>query len=134
MSKMPYDYNKRLVGSAQYLRKSMTDEEKKLWYQFLRRLPVTVRRQKNIGNYIVDFYIASAKIVIEIDGIQHQFPENKEKDDIRDDYLNDLGIKVMRFNNLMINDNFGYVCKKILTELELTFQDLKPQKTDRSSK
>ena len=131
---MPYDYNKRFVGSAQYLRKSMTDEEKKLWYQFLRRLPVTVRRQKNIGNYIVDFYIASAKIVIEIDGIQHQFPENKEKDDIRDDYLNDLGIKVMRFNNLMINDNFGYVCKKILSELELTFQDLKPQKTDRSSK
>jgi very-short-patch-repair endonuclease len=112
----------------------MTDEEKKLWYQFLSRLPVTVRRQKNIGNYIVDFYIASAKIVIEIDGIQHQFPENKEKDDIRDKYLNDLGIKVMRFNNLMINDNFGYVCKKILTELGFTFQDLKPQITDRSSK
>ncbi len=131
---MPYDYNKSLVGIAQYLRKSMTDEEKRLWYQFLRRLPVTVRRQKNIGNYIVDFYIASAKIVIEIDGIQHQFPENKEKDDIRDKYLNDLGIKVMRFNNLMINDNFGYVCKKILTELGLTFQDLKPQKIDRSSK
>ena len=131
---MSYDYNKKLVSNARYMRKNMTDEEKKLWYQFLRRLPVTVRRQKNIGNYIVDFYIASAKIVIEIDGIQHQFPENKEKDDIRDDYLNDLGIKVMRFNNLMINDNFGYVCKKILTELELTFQDLKPQKTDRSSK
>ena len=131
---MAYDYNKKLVGNARYFRKNMTDEEKKLWYQFLRRLPVTVRRQKNIGNYIVDFYIASAKIVIEIDGIQHQFPENKEKDDIRDKYLNDLGIKVMRFNNLMINDNFGYVCKKILTELELTFQDLKPQITDRSSK
>ena len=67
---MPFDYNKKLVGSAQHLRKNMTDEEKQLWYQFLRRLPVTVRRQKNIGNYIVDFYIASAKIVIERQDVQ----------------------------------------------------------------
>ena len=122
---MPFDYNKKLVGNAQYLRKNMTDEEKQLWYQFLRRLPVTVRRQKNIGNYIVDFYIASAKIVIEIDGIQHQFPENKEKDSLRDKYLNDLGISVLRFTNLEINDNLGLVCKKILNALNLNFQDLK---------
>ena len=122
---MPFDYNKKLVGSAQHLRKNMTDEEKQLWYKFLRRLPVTVRRQKNIGNYIVDFYIASAKIVIEIDGIQHRFPENKEKDSLRDKYLNDLGISVLRFTNLEINDNLGLVCKKILNALNLNFQDLK---------
>ena len=122
---MAYDYNKKLVGNARYMRKNMTDEEKQLWYQFLRRLPVTVRRQKNIGNYIVDFYIASAKIVIEIDGIQHQFPENKEKDSLREKYLNDLGISVLRFTNLEINDNLGLVCKKILNALNLNFQDLK---------
>ena len=103
----------------------MTDEEKQLWYQFLRRLPVTVRRQKNIGNYIVDFYIASAKIVIEINGIQHQFSENKEKDSLREKYLNDLGISVLRFTNLEINENLGLVCKKILNALNLNFQDLK---------
>ncbi len=117
----------------------MTDEEKKLWYQFLRRLPVTVRRQKNIGNYIVDFYIAEGKIAIEIDGIQHQFPENKEKDSLRDKHLNDLGISVLRFTNLEINNNFGYVCKTILQALNLNFQDLKPNenyriRTNRSSK
>ena len=122
---MAYDYNKKLVGNARYMRKNMTDEEKQLWYQFLRRLPVTVRRQKNIGNYIVDFYIASAKIVIEINGIQHQFSENKEKDSLREKYLNDLGISVLRFTNLEINENLGLVCKKILNALNLNFQDLK---------
>ncbi len=55
---MEYKYNKNLVSNAQELRKNMTPEEKKLWYRFLKRLPVTVNRQKNIGNYIVDFYIA----------------------------------------------------------------------------
>lgn len=110
----------------------MTDEEKKLWYQFLRRLPVTVRRQKNIGNYIVDFYIAEGKVVIEIDGIQHQFPENKEKDALRDKYLSDLGIRVLRFTNIEINDNPGYVYRTILKAINLNFNDLKPY--DRSSK
>ena len=136
---MAYDYNKKLVGNARYMRKNMTDEEKILWYQFLRRLPVTVRRQKNIGNYIVDFYIAECKVVIEVDGIQHQFPENKEKDALRDKYLDDLGIKVLRFTNIEINDNLGYVCKTILQALNLNFQDLKPNedyriRTNRSSK
>ena len=65
---MKYNYNEKLVPNAQALRKNMTPEEKHLWYDFLKRLPVTVNRQKNIGNYIVDFYISSACIVIEIDG------------------------------------------------------------------
>ena len=126
--KMPFDYNKKLVGNAQYLRKNMTDEEKQLWYHFLRRLPVTVRRQKNIGNYIVDFYIAEGKIVIEIDGIQHKTSENKEKDAIRDKYLNDLGIRVLRFSNVAVNNYFNDVCNIILKHLNLTLADLKPIK------
>ena len=52
---MLYNYNKKLVSTAQTLRKNMTKEEKHLWYDFLKNLPVTVNRQKNIGNYIVDF-------------------------------------------------------------------------------
>ena len=64
---MKYNYNKKLAPIAQELRKNMTPEEKHLWYDFLKRLPVTVNRQKNIGNYIVDFYISSFSIVIEID-------------------------------------------------------------------
>lgn len=56
---------------AQNLRKNMTPEERHLWYDFLKQLPVTVRRQKVLGSYIVDFFIASANLVIEVDGSQH---------------------------------------------------------------
>ena len=81
---MEFNYNKDYVSLAQELRKNMTPEEKHLWYDFLKRLPITVNRQKNIGNYIVDFYIASKGIVIEIDGEQHGFEENREADKVRD--------------------------------------------------
>ena len=66
-----YPYNKKLVANAQTLRKNMTSEERHLWYDFLKKLPMPVKRQKNIENYIVDFYIPQVKTVIEIDGIQH---------------------------------------------------------------
>ena len=46
----------------------MTKEERHLWYDFLKKLPVTVNSQKVIGKYIVDFYIASSKLVVELDG------------------------------------------------------------------
>ena len=54
----------------------MTKQEKHLWYDFLKKLPITVNRQRNIGNYIVDFFIPSAKLVIEIDGAQHDMPQS----------------------------------------------------------
>ena len=49
-------YNKKLVNNARMLRKRMTKEEKRIWYDFLKKLPFTVKRQHNIENYIVDFY------------------------------------------------------------------------------
>ena len=60
--------NPELTHIAQNLRKNMTKEERHLWYDFLKKLPITIQRQKVIGQYIVDFYCASAKLVIEIDG------------------------------------------------------------------
>ena len=68
---MNNQHNGELVANAQKLRKAMTKEERHLWYDCLKLLPVTVHRQKILGNYIVDFYIASAKMVIELDGSQH---------------------------------------------------------------
>ena len=97
----------------------MTDEEKRLWYDFLKILPVTVNRQKNIGNYIVDFFIASKRIVIELDGAQHGEPENKQADEMRDRDLQDLGITVLRYRNEDINTKFDFVCKDILKHLGL---------------
>jgi very-short-patch-repair endonuclease len=73
-------YNKKLVGNAKALRRNMTKEEKHIWYDFLKKLPFTVKRQHNIENYIVDFYIAEKKIVIEVDGVQHFTAENQQKD------------------------------------------------------
>ena len=61
---MQRKHNKDIVPTAKMLRKNLTKEERHLWYDFLKHLPVTVHRQKVIGPYIVDFYIASAKIVI----------------------------------------------------------------------
>ncbi len=103
-----------LVRNSQKLRKEMTPEEKKLWYDFLRNLPVTVNRQKIIGNYIVDFYCSEAKIVIELDGLQHWEKDIHEYDKIRDAYLTGLGLKVVRFSNYEVQRNFRGVCQQIL--------------------
>ena len=122
---MKYNYNKNYVPLAQQLRKEMTPEEKHLWYDFLKKLPCTVNRQKNIGDFIVDFYIASKNIVIEIDGLQHEMAEHNEKDNERDFEISKLGIKVLRYTNKSINNNFKDVCDDILTHLELTWDDLR---------
>ena len=102
----------------------MTAEEKHLWYDFLKKLPVTVNRQKNIGNYIVDFYIHSHSIVIEIDGRQHRLTENREADKQRDFELRQLGITVLRYTNEDINRRFSSVCADIRKHLGLTQTDL----------
>ena len=119
-------YNKKLVPNARTLRKNMTPEEKHLWYDFLKRLPYNVRRQHNIENYIVDFYIAEKKIVIEVDGRQHLLQEHKEADAKRDLVLSSWNIKVLRYSNNSIRDNFIGVCADILKNLDLDFSDLKP--------
>ncbi len=95
----------------------MTEEERHLWYDFLKALPVTVHRQKIIGDYIVDFYCASAKCVIEIDGSQHYEKTGVENDRVRDNYLRSLGMTVLRYSNLDINRNFNAVCTDILKHL-----------------
>ncbi len=122
---MIYNYNKKLVGIAQHLRRNMTKEERHLWYVFLKKLPVTVNRQKNIGNFIVDFFIAKNRIVIELDGAGHEMSDNAENDAIRDCELNKLGITVLRYKNEDINKNFDMVCEDILEHLGLSASDIK---------
>ena len=78
---------KRLSGTAKALRNNMTKEENHLWYDFLKDLPYTVNRQKVMGSYIVDFYISQAKIIIEIDGAQHEEKNHQVADQIRDEYF-----------------------------------------------
>lgn len=97
----------------------MTEEERKLWYQFLKNLPVTVHRQKPIGNYIVDFYCASAKTVIELDGSQHYEDTAIEADLKRDNFLREQGLTVLRYTNLQVNQEFQAVCEDIMLKLGL---------------
>lgn len=97
----------------------MTDEEKHLWYDFLKNLPVSFNRQKVIGKYIVDFYCAKSKLVIEIDGSQHYDDEGLEKDKQRDKYLQSLGLTVIRYTNLDINLRFEDVCRDIYKMLKI---------------
>lgn len=106
-----------LTGFSQHLRKSMTKEERHLWYDFLKTLHLTVNRQKIIGKYIVDFYIAEVKIAIELDGSQHYSDEGKEKDSERDSYLNSIGILVLRYSNHQINTEFRNVCEDIFRRI-----------------
>ena len=109
--------NSQLTGNAQKLRKSMTKEERHLWYDFLKSLPLTFHRQKVLGKYIADFYCASAKIVIELDGSQHYELSGQESDHKRDAYLNELGLTVLRYSNDDVNQHFNAVCEDILQHL-----------------
>ena len=110
-------HNPKLTGISKTLRKNMTKEERRLWYDFLKNLPQTVNRQKVIGEYVVDFYCASAKIVIELDGSQHYEEKGLESDCKRDAYLKELGITVLRYSNLDIHKNFEGVCEDILKHI-----------------
>ena len=119
--KMSYENlpsNKRLKKFSQTLRKNATKEENHLWYDFLRKYPVQINRQKVIGNYIADFYCKTAKIVIELDGSGHYYEKAQQKDKKRDDFFESLGIKVLRFSNLEIQRKFKAVCEMIDTEIK----------------
>ena len=106
-------HNKQLIPFAKQLRKEMTKEERHLWYDFLRDYPVRFSRQKVLGKYIVDFYSAEAKIVIELDGSQHIEDINMQKDSDRTAFLENYGLKVIRIPNNEVSGNFRGVCEYI---------------------
>lgn len=112
------EQNKNLKRNAQTLRKRMTKEEAQLWYRFLCRSEFRFRRQYIIGNYIVDFYCHQAKLVVELDGSQHYEQQGQEYDQLRTAYLEQLGIKVIRFSNLDILRRFQDVCEEIFTVVQ----------------
>ena len=111
--------NENLLETARNLRKEMTRQERHLWYDFLRTYPVKIYKQRIIGNYVVDFYCAAAKLVIEIDGIQHLTEEAIAYDKQRTEYLNLLDLKVIRFQNIDVDRYFHTVC----TEIDRSIQD-----------
>ena len=114
-------FNSNLKSKAKGLRKNQTPAEKKLWFEFLRIHPKhKFLRQKPIGNYIVDFYCADQKLVIEIDGDSHFTGEGVKKDLKRDYFLeNENSIKVIRFTNAEVVNNFEGICEEFERALSL---------------
>ncbi len=108
-------YDKGLKEFSQRLRIDMTDAEKHLWSRLRRKQLKGFQfyRQKIIGQYIVDFFCPMADLVIELDGGQHYEEAGKAKDRIRDEALNKMGLKVLRFSDREVLENMDVVLEKI---------------------
>ena len=97
-------YNPKLKENSRTLRTDMTDAERVLWHRLRRKQIQGVQfyRQKPLLAYIVDFYCPAVKLVIELDGSQHFEEDHQAKDQVRDDALAGLGLRVLRFDNRQV--------------------------------
>ncbi len=111
---------------ARTLRHNMTEAEKKLWSRLRQNQmeSLSFRRQHPIGNYIVDFWCSAVKLVIELDGGQHNHPVSREKDAVRTKNLENRGITVLRFWNPGVMKNV----EGVLATVRETVLDLQSQK------
>jgi very-short-patch-repair endonuclease len=119
-ARMRLPRNVNLKKYSQNLRGTMTDAERKLWSKLrLKQLNgYQFYRQRVIGNYIVHFCSLSLKMVIEIDGSQHYSDEGIASDKTRDQYLQNCGLKVLRFNDYEILTNINGVVERILENIK----------------
>jgi very-short-patch-repair endonuclease len=99
------------------MRSNMTEPEKRMWYQCLKQLPLRFRRQRPFGPYIVDFYCAEQKLVIEIDGDSHTTDDAIIYDAERTAFLEGLGLRMVRFSNLEVMENIEGVFERLNQEL-----------------
>ena len=112
---MTLPYNAGLRPRAKGLRNHMTDAERRLWSAIRGRQGKGCQfyRQKIIGNSIVDFYCARAKLVVEVDGGQHYEDGPARKDRARDRYMRGLGLEVLRLSDTDVLGNLGGVVDRI---------------------
>lgn len=103
---------------ARDLRQRMNEAEMWLW-EWLRNRHQSrfkFRRQHPIGPYIADFWCATAKVVVELDGFTHR--ERQEEDRVRDAWMSEQGILVLRFRNAELEESLSRVLGKILAMCE----------------
>lgn len=132
---MSLSYNGKNIPLAKELRKNATKEENHLWYDFLSKYEVRFQRQKAIDKFIADFYCHKAKLIIEIDGSQHFTDEGIKKDEFRTEVLKGYDLKVIRFTNLQVANNFRGVCDYIDYVVKLSIDEgdsLSQQRADSS--
>jgi len=120
-NKMKINYNPRLKEFARKLRNNSTRSEIRLW-QYLKgkkMMGYDFHRQKPIEDYIVDFFCNKLKLAIELDGYTHTFEEIVEKDEIKQERLEKLGITVLRFSDEDIMKNMEgvlFVIRRFIEE------------------
>ena len=110
---MSLKYNKNNIILAKNLRKSATPQENHLWYDFLSKHEIRFQRQKAIDDFIADFYCHKAKLVIEIDGSQHNTEKGEKEDAFRTEILEGYDLTVIRLTNRQIDNDFNGVCEYI---------------------
>jgi very-short-patch-repair endonuclease len=113
-------YNRQLVEKAKELRKNMTPAEKRPWYGYLRTFKFRILRQRPIDNFIVDFFCAQLRLVIEVDGESHFTDEGRDYDWERTQILEGYGLKVLRFTNDDVLQDLEGVCRRIEEEIPPT--------------
>lgn len=91
----------------------MTSQERKLWYAFLKDYPVKIYKQRIIESFVVDFYCASAHLIVEVDGLVHLQNAAQDRDEARSRRLQAYDLEVLRFTNAEIETQFSDVCSKI---------------------
>jgi len=106
-------YTTNLIPRAREMRSNMTEPEKRMWYDRLKQLPQRFRRQRPFGPYIADFYCASLKLVVEIDGDSHATADAIAYDAERTAFLAGLGLRVVRFSNREVMENLDGVFEKL---------------------
>ena len=94
-----------------------------MWYDFLSKHKVRFQRQKAIDNFIADFYCHKAKLIIEIDGSQHDSEQGRQKDEFRTEILKGYELKVIRFTNRQVDTNFRGVCEYIDIAVKAALQE-----------
>ena len=119
-------YNPKLKALAAHLRSQGTKSEIILWNQLKGSQVNGFRfiRQKPIGDYIVDFYCKEVGLVIELDGLSHQYNEVMDLDERKQSYLESIGLKVIRFEDEDVIRDLPNV-KRVI---EYTALSLKPMK------
>jgi len=118
MKKVIINNKPELKEFRKELRNHSTSAEATLW-TYLQKNQVEnrkFRRQHSLGNFIADFYCPSEKLVIELDGEGHFWQPGIERDRIKEEYLESLGIKTLRFENKLVFEDVLWVLEKIKAE------------------
>jgi len=118
-----------ILTHAREMRHPQTPAESELWRALRNRQSgYKFRRQHPVDRFIIDFYCAEAKLLIEVDGASHLEPEQQEYDKLRTEYLEELGYKVIRFMNDEVKFNIHSVTNEILRVVERRIIEMKGKK------